>query len=164
MPMATVLRLAGAVLLVASGAVLVVLALTPDGVYGDMMGHGDARRAVMSSLAIAVIQGAIVLVLLATIRLPRLSVAACWIGVAWAGLGACIWIPLFVSALVGSPASEESRELLTVALGLGLAFVFAVLALTTAASELGTDAPWIADDRRGSATQAAGVNLAAPDR
>jgi uncharacterized membrane protein len=162
--MPTILRLSGIALLVASGAVLVVLALTPDGVYGDMVGHADARRGVLSLLSFPVIQGAIVMVLLATIPLRRLSVPACWIAVAWAGLGACIWVPLSISALVGSPASAESRELLIAAVGLSLAYLFAVLALQAAACELGTDAPWVADDRRGSANQAAGVNLAAPDR
>lgn len=149
--MPTILRLSGIVLLLASGIVLVVLALTPDGVYGALIGHGDARRSVMSSLSIALIQGAIAVGLVVTIPLRRMSIAACWIGVAWAGLGACIWAPLFISALVRLPGGGDSPDLLNAAAGLSFAYVFAVLALAAAASELGTDSPPVSDDRAGGA-------------
>ncbi len=141
-----ILRLAGIVLLAMAGIVLVWLALTPDGVYGEMMGHGDARRSLASLLIIPLIQGAIVVALLVTIPLGRIAVAACWIAVAWALLGACIWIPLFISAVVTWLASGGAAGLLNVSAVLSLAYLFGVLTLVAAARELGTDAPppWLA--------------------
>lgn len=134
---ATLLRLLAIVLLLLTGAELVRLALDPDGIYGSLIGHGDARRSILANLLPAIVQAAVIATLILSLPLRGTSLAASWIGLAWAGLGAIIWVQLLVYALAGHPHSLSGGEdLLPVSLGLSLGYVSAVLALHAAISEL----------------------------
>ncbi len=152
------LRVLAIVLLLLTAAELVRLALDPDGIYGSFMGHADARRSILANLLPAIVQAAIGAALVVSLPLRDASLAGSWIGLAWAGLGAIIWVQLFVYALAGQPGGLSGGEdLLSVSLGLSLGYVCAALALRAAIKELrGAPAPPAPDPGTGVAAARSG--------
>ena len=144
---ATAPRLGAALLLLATAAVLVLLGLDPDGIYGSFIGRVDARTHALDFVMIGVIQAAVGVMVLVTMPSRRFSIASSGIALAWAGLGAIIWVQLLIYAAAGGPAPVEDppADLLSVSLGLTFGYLSAAFGLYRVARE-----PHI--DRRGALT------------
>jgi hypothetical protein len=128
---ATAPRLGAALLLLATAAVLVLLGLDPDGIYGSFIGRVDARAHALDFVMIGIIQAAVGVMVLVTMPSPRFSIASSGIALAWAGLGAIIWVQLLIYAAAGgpSPVEDPPAGLLSVSLGLTFGYLLAAVVL-----------------------------------
>jgi hypothetical protein len=128
---ATAPRLGAALLLFATATVLVLLGLDPDGIYGSFIGRGDARAHALDFVMIGIIQAAVGVMVLVTMPSPRFSIASSGIALAWAGLGAIIWVQLLIYAAAGgpSPVEDPPAGLLSVSLGLTFGYLLAAVVL-----------------------------------